>query len=50
MSCYKRPKVFGKKCSGHGISPSGNTAATLAAGLRPCTSTIDPLLPVGRIS
>ena len=27
MSCYKRPKVFGEKCLGHGISPSWNMAA-----------------------
>jgi hypothetical protein len=41
MSCYKRPQVFGKKCSGHGISPSTNTDAMLVPGLGPRTSAID---------
>jgi hypothetical protein len=42
MSCYKRPKVFGEKCLGYGISPYGNTDAILAAELRPFTFAIDP--------
>jgi hypothetical protein len=40
--CYKSPKVFGKKCLGHGISRSVNTAVILAVDLPPCTSAIDP--------
>ena len=43
MTCCVRPKVFGEKCLGHGISPSGNTAAILATELRPCKSDIEPL-------
>jgi len=31
MSYYKRPKVFGEKCLGHGIIPSWNMDAILAA-------------------
>jgi hypothetical protein len=31
MSCYERPKVFGEKCLGHGISPYRNTDVILAA-------------------
>jgi len=49
MSCYKRPKVFGEKCLGHGISPSGNTAAILAAEALPCTSAIDPRADVDQL-
>lgn len=41
MGFYKRPQVFGKKCSGHGISPSTNTDAMLVPGLWPRTSAID---------
>ncbi|MDQ1811734.1 hypothetical protein RBA41_00280 [Massilia sp. CCM 9210] len=46
MSFYKRPKVFGKKCSGHGISPAANTAVILMPGLRPRTSASAPLRPL----
>jgi hypothetical protein len=42
MSCDKGPQVFGKKCSGHGISPSTNTDAMLVPRLRLHTSAIDP--------
>ena len=41
MCCYERPKVFGEKWLGHGISPSRNTVAILAADVRPCTSAIE---------
>jgi hypothetical protein len=40
INYYKRPKVFGEKCLGHGISP-WNTAAILASKLMPSTSAID---------
>lgn len=43
MGFYKRPQVFGKKCSGHGISPPTNTDAMLVPGLRPRMSAIDPI-------
>lgn len=43
MSCYERPKVFGKKCSGHGISPSINMDVMLVPGLRLHTSASDPI-------
>jgi hypothetical protein len=39
MICNKRPEVFGKKCLGHGISPSGNTVAIL----RPDNGRVLPL-------
>ena len=42
MGCNERPKVFGKKCLVHGITPSANTAAILLLGLSPCTSAIAP--------
>lgn len=43
MSCYRRPKVFRKKCLGHDITPSANTAAFFMPGLSLCRSANDLL-------
>lgn len=42
MSGYKRPRVFGKKCSGHGIDPVANTLGILMPMLPLRTSATDP--------
>ncbi len=50
MSCYERPQVFGKQCSGHGINPFTNTDVMLAPGLGSHTSAFDPLRTFARSS
>jgi hypothetical protein len=49
MSFYKRPKVFGEKCLGHGIGSFANKAAMIMPELWPCTSAIDPKQPLAAI-
>ena len=40
MSFYKQPSVLRKKCLGHGISPTANTAAILGRHLSAQTAAV----------